>query len=264
MIEYKFILEDGTEYLPNGATISTIAKKTFAQGPDNFSWENKIVDNSFLPGAQKLGVTRLQSSQIGFTLTRTNPDTAAYRSETNDIISAFEATKYVVDITQGLRIEVAPLSYGVGTLPGAEKHMSMDEMTFEKLTPWEDETVKVQNETLTGGTFNEINVNNAGYMEAIPIFTFTASTAVNNIQIITPDNDNTFQIQDSLFGTVGFETLIIDNELGTAKIGDIDRSNFVVPGTGFIRIPVGAAALVRIFVSAACTVKIEWRNRVYV
>ena len=263
-ILYAFEDAEGNRYLPNGVSISKIAQSTFGQNADSFSWENKIIDKSFLPGSKKLGTTRLKSDNISFSLTRANEESVDFRSALNDLLQAVQKTKYVINLTDETRAEVAPLSAVSTPNKGTEKNFASEEITFERLSPWEDETPNSQDESLTGDSFNDIEINNAGALDAVPVFTFTSSVAIDDIQILIPDNSGSFQLLDPIFGTTGFEELVIDCEQGTAIIGNVDRANFIVAGTGFVQIPPGATQIVRIFVPEDCDVNISWRNRYYV
>jgi hypothetical protein len=263
MIEYAFEDADGNQYAINGSGIGTIAKNTLRQGEDAFSWENKVIENSFLPGEKKLGTTRLMGRSVGFVLERTGTTEAEFRDELNALIRAFETCKYLVDKTNGQRMEVAPLDFSSTPSTGTEHRFTSDAFSLRMLSPWESTTESTASQALTALTFNDISINNEGFLDAYPVLTFTATVTVDDIQILIPENTGSFQIQDPLFGTVGFQSLVIDCLEGTTQLGNTDRANFVVPGTGFIQFPSGASTL-RIFPSAACSVSVTWRNRFYV
>jgi hypothetical protein len=265
VIEYAFQDADGVQTLINGDTLPQIEGNSLAQGEDVFSWENKIVENSFLPGEKKLGTTRLQGRAVSFVLQRTAINDSDFRDGLNAMIKAFETCEYLVDLTNSLRMKVAPLDYSSAPLAGGEKRITSDAFSLRMLEPWEDLTANTDGPTaLTGLTFNDILLTNDGFLDSYPVLTFTASVAVDDIQILIPENSGSFQIQDTLFGTSpAYDTLVIDCQAGTSDLGGADRGNFIVPGTGFIQFPSGDLTL-RIFPSASCSVTVEWRSRFYV
>ena len=265
MILYAFEDSEGNQTPINGDTLPTIEGSSLRQGEDSFSWENKIVQNSFLPGDKKLGTSRLQGRGVTFSLERTATTDSGFRDGLNNILRAFETCKYLVDLTNSLRMNVAPSEYTSSPMAGTEKRYTVDSFTFAMLTPWESTTPESEGPTdLMGLTFNDIEIDNPGYLDSYPVLTFTASVAVDDIQILVPEVAGSFQIEDPLFGTdPAYNTLIINCDLGTTDLGGADRGNFVTPGTGFIQFPQGISTL-RIFPSANCSVTVEWRPRFYV
>ena len=65
MRTYALTEEDGTILLNlNASGDDNPAKGSFTLGSDQFTYENRIVENSGLPGAIKLGATRIESRDV--------------------------------------------------------------------------------------------------------------------------------------------------------------------------------------------------------
>ncbi|GAG76915.1 unnamed protein product, partial [marine sediment metagenome] len=64
MIEYALKDKDDNLYELNDADIVQPAKGSLSLGDDVFTFENKIVENSSLHGAVKLGKTRIASREM--------------------------------------------------------------------------------------------------------------------------------------------------------------------------------------------------------
>ena len=84
---------------------------------------------------------------------------------------------------------------------------------------WEDvNTTSVGPTSLTGGIFNDVNITYSGFIDTYPILTFDASSAVASIEIQALEALEGTEITDSIFGTSGFQQMILDNIEGTLFI----------------------------------------------
>jgi hypothetical protein len=113
-------------------------------------------------------------------------------------------------------------------------------------------------------SFQNIQILNSGFRKAPPVITLTASAAVTSLQVYVDEIKEGIQIDDSIFGTPGYTEMIIDCEQGTLKIGDLDRSSSILPGTGFFNIPVGLSTLKIIATGGTVIADIDMKTRRYI
>lgn len=263
MIEYALedILEN--QYELSGSAIAEPAKSSVTFPSDRFSFDSKIIENSALPGATKLGETRLKSSVIRLAISRSFPLTEDYKAAENEFIKWLEKSIYLVDKTHNRRAYICVEDVSIKYDRGGHKLSSDITASVRLITPyWEDITQQSENESLSV-TVNEITITNNGFLPAYPILTFTTSVAVEQIEAFIEETKVGIKINDSIFGTSTYLTMILDCEKGTLKIGDLNRIASIANGTGFFKFPVGGSTL-GITPSAACSVNIKWREREYV
>ncbi|MHA1302133.1 MAG: phage distal tail protein [Candidatus Heimdallarchaeaceae archaeon] len=263
MIEYALQDIDENEYELSGSSITEPAKSSVTFPSDRFRFDSKIVENSALPGAVKLGVTRLKSSNTRLQLIRSFPLDTDYRAAENEFIKWLEKAVYLIDKTNDRRTLINIEDINIKYDKGAHKLSSDISASLRLITPyWEDVTQQSQDEPLSV-TVNEIAITNNGFLPVCPIFTFTASVAVSQIEAFIDETRTGIKINDSIFGTSTYLTMILDCEKGTLKIGDLNRIASIADGTGFFNFPVGSSTL-KIVPNAACDVNIKWRERDYV
>ena len=261
MIEYQLKDANDNTYSLNGTLVSGSLKKSWTQESDVFDFDNKIVDRSFLPGASLIGEKRLMSREFSMTLTRAEATETAYKAASNELLYWLGKTKYLVDVTNSLEIEITVNSMEIAYDKGALKYSSDDHFSFTALTPyWRELSDTSVNDTAVADTIKEQAVTNNGFLNAYPVITLVATIATDDVQIYMSGNNTGIQIQDSAFGTAGNLTMIIDCGQGTVTINDLDRNTNIVSGTGFFELPVGADT-VNILSSETITYTIEWKER---
>ena len=266
MIEYALKDIDDNEYVLNDAAIVEPARGSLTIDSEGFAFENKVVESSSLHGAVKLGKTRIMSREIGLRFSRALGEAAvgvaAYRAAENALIAALYSAVYLVDKTHGMQTPIAISDYNLDYGPGAHKLSSDNEIAIQLLKPFWEETTASNEGVDLAIDLNEIAITNAGSVEVPPVLTFTTVVPVTQIQIYVDETKEGIQIEDDLFGEVGYFTMIADCKEGTLAIGTLDRVNSILAGTGFFRFPVGASTLI-ILPDGACHVEIDWHERYY-
>jgi len=263
MIEY--ILQDinEIEYELSGDGVSQPAKGSVTFENEEFLFESKNVENSSLPGAIKLGKTRLQSRTVALDITRSHSLDADWRAAENEFIKALNSAYYLIDNTNSRRVRVDIQSISINYNAGSHKLNSGTKAVLKLLDPfWENTLQDSQDETLTVTT-NEISIDNQGVLIVYPVLTFVAASAVTSLEIFVDETQEGILIEDVLFGTPGFLTMICDCGLGTLKIGDLDRSISIAGGTGYFPLPIGLSTL-KVTPDVGCDLNIQWRQRQYV
>lgn len=263
MIEYALKDINDNEYILNDAAIIEPTKGSLSFESEKFIFENKIVENSALHGAIKLGKTRIESREIGLHFTRALGETVInFRTAENALLEAIFAAVFLVDKTHNMQIPIAILNYSLDYDKGAHKLSSDNEILIQLLKPFWEET-GVSNESVDLSIdLNEIPINNQGSLTVPSILTFTTEVPVTQIQIYVDETKEGIQIDDALFGEVGYLTIIIDCKKGTIVMGSLDRINSVLAGTGFFKFPIGEFTLM-IIPTGACHVEIDWYERFY-
>jgi len=264
MIEYQLKDKDGNTFSLNGDLVTTPLKDSWTPQDDNFSYDNKIIDRSFLPGSSLIGEKRLMSRPLTMFMNLTFPESADFRDSMNEILFWLNKTVSIIDVKNAAEIEVTIDTIDITYDTGSNKLSSDNSFNFTALTPyWKALEVVEETATAAADIIEEIAVTNNGFLKAFPVITLTAAIATDNVQIyITADNTG-IQIQDSAFGTSGNLEMVIDCEQGLVSIGDTDRNVSIVPGTGFFEIPVGSD-IINVLSSETIDVKIEWKERSFI
>ncbi len=264
----KYALEDNltNQFELSGAAIAEPANRSLTPGDDSFLYENKIVPNSFLDGSVKLGSTRIESRELLLTFSRAlGEDTSLFRAAENALMEFLLRTKYLIDLTNSLKIEVTIKSYDIGYGRGSHKMLSENEIVFELLKPyWETTSVSTINESLSVTEVNQINIDNNGFVKVYPVITFTTANPLDLIKMYIEESKEGIIIGDDLFGTdPDYMVLEIDCKEGTIDMGDLDRTISIYPGTGYFPFPVGEFVL-RIIPSIVCDVEISFYKGYYI
>ena len=264
----KYALEDNltNQFELSGAAIAEPANRSLTPGDDSFLYENKIVPNSFLDGSVKLGLTRIESRELLLTFSRAlGEDVSAFRAAENELLEFLLRTKYLIDLTNSLKVEVTIKNYNIGYGSGAHKMYSDNEITFELLKPnWETTSVSTINESLSATDVNQINIDNNGFLKVYPVITFTTANPLDLIKMYIEESKEGIIIGDDLFGTdPDYMVLEIDCKEGTIDMGDLDRTISIYPGTGYFPFPVGEFVL-RIIPSIVCDVEISFYKGYYI
>ena len=264
MIEYQLKDSDDNLYDINGDSVTLALKGSFTQGEDSFSYDNRIVERSFLSGSALIGDKRLM--QKGFTLSfsSANSDSGLYRMEINTLLSFINKTVAIVDVTNDMEIKVTAETMNIGYDSGSLKHSSDNSIDFVALTPyWESLTADSENGIADADVIKEILVNNEGFLVAFPIITLIATVPTDDVQIYINSTNTGIQILDSSFGTAGNLTMIIDCSEGLVSINDLNRNVNIVPGTGFFEIPIGSDTI-NILSNETIDVAVEWQKRFFI
>ena len=262
MILYAVQDSNGNEFELNGNSIQVIPKNTTTYIGDSFSWDNRTVENSFLPGDIEINEPRLQARNLDFIATFTNPDSVSFRNEINDFILNISKAKFLIDKTNSIRASVARSSFDVQYQNGTHKSFAEVSFTFLMLTPyWEDSTLSSINDTLVSNVPKEILFNNNGYLSLLPIIIVTVGVASSFVDVQL--DTQSLRIEDSIFGTSSNEIMTIDNEQGLVIIGQFNRTISIVGGLGFLEVPVGQSTFTFLSPQDA-TIEIQYRERYYV
>lgn len=262
MIEYILEDKDGNQYVLNDSSVTEPAKSSLTYPDDSFEYETRLVDNSFLPGSVKIGSIRLMGRTLTFELSRADKDTDSFNTAVNTLISKLQSVKYLIDNTNGKRILVVLSSISIAYDSGSLHHSSNDSFVLECLNPyWEDVVITTQEEGLLANTPNLISVTNSGFLELAPILDITVSAVCSFVSITV--NGQTIRIEDSILGTTNNETMSIDNEEGIIINNNVDRTEQIVSGLGFISIPIGDSVL-EVLTPVTATLTINYRERYYV
>lgn len=245
MNEYALRDEDANELVLNDSSISQPARGSLMLGDDTFEYENRIVENSALPGSVKLGKTRLRQRELIVRFSRADDVEADFRAADNALLAFLEKTVLLVDKTNSLKVRVAPSDYRLKYDDAARYHSADNEIRLILLDPfWEALTEDNVSSSLSTGV-NTIPLTNNGFLATPPRLEFTAPGTDNiaQLQIYIDQTKEGIQIDDSLFGTIGYDELIVDCKEGTLTLEGFDRTQSILPGTGFFTIPVGASSL---------------------
>lgn len=137
----EFIFRDisGNDYSTNGSGISQLIAGSLTYNVDDYVWDNKLVDNTFLPGAVKLGNSRIKSRIVPFTCSFTFTTDSAFRTAINAFLKAFNSVYYLIDNTNDLRVKVAPGHYSIQHEKGSFRRHGSITFELDFLNPyWED------------------------------------------------------------------------------------------------------------------------------
>ncbi len=265
MIEYALEDDSDNQFELSGVTIADPAKRSLTAGNDSFLYENKIVPNSALSGSVKLGSTRIESRELLLTFSRAlGVGTDLFRAAENALLEFLFRTKYFVDLTNSLKVEVAVKNYDIGYDRGAHKESSDNEITLEMLKPyWETTSITTIEESLSAVDLNQINIDNNGFVKVYPIITFVAANPVDLIKMYIEESKEGIIIGDDVFGDAGYLTMILNCKEGSIDLSGLDRTISIYPGTGYFPFPVGEFVL-RIIPSVICDVTISFYKGYYI
>ena len=264
MIKYALQDVDDNQYELSGAAIDEPAKSSVTFVSEKFSFDSKITQNSFLPGAIKLGKTRLESSVLSLRLSRAHSASDDFKTAENELMQWLEKTVYLIDLTNDQRIKVDLRNVKIDYDPGGHKLSSENIIQFNLLSPyWENITQTQVGPNVLIIDINDVALDNQGSLNTYPEITLTAAVAVSQIEMFIDETKHGMKINDSLFGTATYSTMIIDCELGTILIGNLDRSASILSGTGYFYIPIGTSTL-KVTPTAICNITVKWRNREHI
>lgn len=263
MIEYS-LRNSNDDLLPlNDATVSNPAKDSTTLTDDNFNFDNKIVENSALPGAVQLGKRRLISRNLNITFSRAESDYSDFKIAENALLSFLKDTVYLVDVTNDRQILVSIEGYDISYDEGSYQHSSNNSINLKLLEPfWTALTATNTSESLAID-INQISLSALGSLDLPPVITFTASSAVTELQVYIDETKIGIQIEDDLFGTSTYNDLILDCKNGTLTLEGLDRINSIIPGTGFFNAPYTASTLI-VIPDAICTMSLDRYRRDYI
>jgi hypothetical protein len=262
MIEYSLLDIDDNEMVLNDATIVQPVRGSLTFKVDEFIFDSEIVESSALDGARKLGETRIQSRNITIEFSRAQKED--FQVDENTLIEFLIRSVLLVDNTNSLSMPIAVSRYRLGYDPGGHKLSSDNEIELVCLNPfWSAITATHYDKSIAIGT-NTLSITNLGFRKVPPLITLTASAALTSLQIYVDETKEGIQIDDSIFGTPGYETMIIDCINGTIMIGSLNRSESILPGTGYFTIPVGVSALKIISTAVAADMDVDFNIRKHI
>lgn len=265
MIEYNLKDRDGNLYSLNGGAVSRALKDSWTQGEDLFSYDSKIINKTFLPGATLVGSSRLASREFTLMVESTDPVSTAYRAEVNELLEFLSRTKYLVDVTNDMQIEIVTDSISIGYDPGGLKKISHNQISFTALTPyWEALTLTTVTGAVLADTIKEVAISNTGFVSSPPLITLVTTAAVISVQAYLTGNQYGIRIDDSLFGTTGNLTMIIDCVNGEITINDINRNASIIEGTGFFSLTPGIDTLNLLCADQDVNYTIDFYSRYFV
>jgi hypothetical protein len=261
MIEYQLKDADGNTFSLNGDTVVEEFTKTWKQGSDDYAFESKIIERSFLPGASLVGEPRVAARTIVLTSEYSNDDSATYRAYLNGLLQAVFNARWLVDVTNSMEIEIVAQGSVVEYMTGSLKLSSDNSFEFLTLTPyWRATTESSVNGTVLADTLTAIPITISGFAPVSPIITLVTTAAVNSLQLTVDSTLHSLQIDDALFGTAGNLTMVIDCSEGTVTIGALNRNTSIVDGTGFFQIPTGSQEINALFADEDVDYTIKYRS----
>ena len=264
MIEYQLKDEDGNTFDLNGSSVTVALKNSVTQGEDSFDYDNKIIDRSYLDGSVVIGSKRLIARKYVMQITHVNNDSSAYRAIINELLYWLSKTVYIVDVTNSLELSVVISEINISYDEGALKLSSDDSFSFIALTPyWSDIAYNELTGTALATTIKTVPISNSGFLKAFPVITLTATVATSDVQIYIDGLNAGIQIQDNLFGTVGYLSMVIDCETGLVTLGELNINNSIAQGTGFFYISPGSDQI-NILSNQQITYSIKWKKRYFV
>lgn len=265
MIEYLLKDKDDNTYDLNSSSVTVELSKSWSQGNDSFEYRNKVVERTYLPGSVKVGDSRLKDRVLTFKVHRTDDSSSNYRSDLNELLEFIAKTKYIVDVTNDMQIEVAIESIDVEYDRGTEKQYSENIFEFKALTPyWQALTVTQITGTTIADTIKEVAISNLGYLPSPPIITLVTTAAVDSIQMYLSSSTEGIQIDDAVFGTAGNLTMIVDCISGEVTIGALNVNASIAVSTGFFSFPVGADTLNILGADVAVSYTIDFYKRYFI
>ena len=263
MIEYALHDIDENEYELTGSGIALPARKSVTFLNDNFKFENRIIESSALPGGVKLGKTRLTTNNLKLEVTRAHTDSDDFRNAENEFIMWCEKALYLVDNTNGRRLKLAIEDVEVSYDSGGHKLSSETKATFRLIDPFWEASSEIEEDESLIVDINSIPISNEGFLKTYPVITIVTAAALDSIEMYIDETKEGIVIEDAIFGTSTYLTMICDCLAGTLMIGDLDRSASIVGGTGYFSFPVGESTLI-VIPSEVCDINVAWRIREYV
>lgn len=262
MIEYSLQDINGLLFELNGDSIETISKKSLTIQNEDFNVDSKVEENSFLAGSIKIGDSRLEAGALSFVLDFTYSTDSAFNLAKNTFLYELAKAVYLIDVTNDKRISVtfsnASFNYDSGSL----KRSGKLSFVLTTLTPyWEDNTEQEQLVTTVATVEKELVINNTGFLNLFPTFEILASALCDSVEFIA--GVESIKIEDTTFGSINNETMIVNNDEGFVSVNNVDRTKSITGGLGFISIPVGISEL-QITTEVACDIKVQYRKRYYV
>jgi len=261
-MEYKFIDIDDNSFEVNGTLTPSIPRGSFSRSSENYSFEQKIIERSFLPGAAQVGNARLESRGLSFNQNFAFSTDSDYDDFLNEFILWAEKTVVVKDITNDRETKVAVLDLSVDYDKGSIKRSGEISIKFSMLDSfWTDSTATILNESLSIG-INNIAITNDGFLLTYPLLTFDVPNPAASLDIFIDETKEGLQLIDPTLGNPTLEDLIIDCVSGSLTIAGFDRTQNITDRTGYFPFPIGSSTLV-IDIPVAADVTIKFFKRYY-
>ena len=245
MVTYKLIDEDDNEFVFTG---NTTVENSLALSGESFSFQNDIVENTYLPGSTKLGKTRVEERSLNITFTRTH--SANFKADINDLAEFLTKAKYLEDVTNSLRIEVAVDGYDVDYKAGVYQKISEETISLTCLKPYWTSTALTTYtlSSITNDTLANIEITNPGNLPVYPVVTLTVDMVTAELEEVNAyvselNEGISTSTTAPIWGDSTYLTLVIDNLNGTVICDDTDLAMDVNGGSGYFSLPTGISNL---------------------
>lgn len=247
-------------YELNGTLTPTIPRGSFSRGTENITFQQKIIERSFLPGSVKIGDPRLQSRPMVFNQDFAFKTDADYDSFMNELIRNAQIANYIRDLTNEKQAQVALIDLSIPYDPGSIKRSGTASMKMEMIGAFWESVEDVESvHYLYAGT-NTIIINNEGSMLTYPRFVFDVPTPASQFDIYVDETKEGLQLVDPTLGTPTLTELIIDCSEGILTIAGFDRTQNITDRTGYFPFQVGNNTLI-VETPVDCRVEISFKKR---
>ena len=244
MITYKLIDTDGSEFVFSD---NTTVENSMSLSGESFSFENDIVENTYLPGSKKLGTTRVEERSLTISFTRTY--SANYKTQINSLCQFLTKVKYIEDTTNSLRMEIAVVGYDVDYADGVYQKVSKEKITVTCLKPyWTSTSITTYTlDDILNNTLTNLEIVNSGNAPAFPTITMTVDMTTAELEevdiYISELNEGISKSTTvPIWGSsASYYVLVINCLDGTVISDDVDLAMDINGGSGYFSIPTGTS-----------------------
>ena len=263
-IVYSIETTEGDKLALNSDACNCIEKESTRLSSDEFTFENKVEDKSGEDGSVKLGKTRITGRDLEVSFTRAYDNDEDFDNVNNELLVYLKDAKYLIDENNNRRIPVAIEKYVIEHKQGAYKRLADCSFPFIALSPyWEDVVETEILTTVNGGDINDTLIDTGSFLEVPAIITCTAAVLCATVQMYVSETKQGIEINDSIFGSSGFEEMIIDNAEGVLSIGGLDRTQSIATSTGYFKLPPGSSTL-KTIPAEDLDLSIKYRKRYFI
>ncbi|MEJ2248046.1 MAG: phage tail family protein [Candidatus Lokiarchaeota archaeon] len=262
MTEYALKNSNDDLLYLNNSSINNPKQGSLIISDEKIKFESKIEERSSLPGAIQLGKRRLMSKDISVVFNQAYVNDNDFMVDENTLLAFLYDVEYLVNVTYNKQVPVSITDYSISFDKGCYLRSSDNELSLKCLEPfWTSLTAT----TITDSMIIDINniaVSSLGYMDTPGIITFTAYSALTDLQIYIDENKRGIEIKDDLFGLGTYNDLILDCKNGTLTLNNLNRINSITPGTGFFNFLYGGCTLI-VIPDAICDIQIDRYERTF-
>jgi hypothetical protein len=251
---YTLVTQSGTEYNVPDKTMRVLSR--------SFSVDLDVIERSFRPGANLIGVPRQQSTTLDFQFQQNYPVEKTFRDYMNNLLYWLNNVVLIRDNVNNIETDIIlegnEINYDNG---GFNLGTTGNTITFRQLKPfWRDVNETVVTESGSGS--NYITIQNNGYIETPGVITLTAIEPTTKFSLRILETGNGILIEDLEFGLNGLDIYIIDNENGVSSLSGLNRNNKIRNGTGFFNFQVGTNTLEFIY-NGNLGIEVSYKQRYY-